>query len=108
MSSLTPVAQEFSSTVAISARELSRACLLSGSFARETRVMSLGSRWLLLLLSRVTVGLPQVGHAQSRPPRKRAVSLLVVERRRVSARVSSILLLLLFFVHAGDTKKENV
>lgn len=40
-SSSTPVAQEFSSAaVELSAPRLSRRCLLSGSFARETRVAS--------------------------------------------------------------------
>lgn len=60
-----------------------------------------GSRWPL---SRVTVGLPQVGHVQSRPLLERRVRSRRRAKTRLGEEASSILLLLLI----GDSKKERI
>jgi len=61
-----------------------------------------GSRWPL---SRMTVGLSQVGHVQSRPLRERRVPSHHRTKTRLSEEASSILFLLRF---VGDSKKEHI
>lgn len=65
-----------------------------------------GSRWPL---SRMTVGLSQVGHVQSRPLRERRLPSRHRTKTRLGEEASSILLLLLRLLRlVGDSKKEHI
>lgn len=65
-----------------------------------------GSRWPL---SRVTVGLPQVGHVQSRPLLERRVRSRRRTKTRLGEEASSILLLLrLRLLLINDSKEERI